>query len=374
MDAHDPRALIEAAEQEAGAGNYSSAEHLLREAASLQETQLGPLHPDLANTLNNLAIVCEMANKPADAERCYRRAYSIAVTTLEPHHPFVATSRQNLVDFWHARGMHGELPKPEPTTTASDEHASMQRPLDDRSWPSASRPPEPSFGKSSRAIALGAVAVGVVLFALFLSLRPRVSTQEQTQSATEHRVGSPSENATPAAAPPAAAEPIPAPDDRAANSKDADGTIESSEGAVASDRMPAPAETPARADTPVPAPASPATTADTTQAAASLPNAGTAQLCTNLSTSTWSCDRAVSPLTPGPVVFYTRVTSETDTMVEHRWYRGEKLEQAVALRIRANSGPGYRTYSRRTVDRGDWRVELRSQDGSVLHEERFVVQ
>ena len=138
MDAHDPRALIEAAEQEAGAGNYSSAERLLHEAASLQETELGPHHPDLANTLNNLAIVCEMANKPADAERCYRRAYSIAVATLEPHHPFVATSRQNLVDFWHARGMHGELPKPAPTTTASDEHASVPAPVDDRSWPSAS--------------------------------------------------------------------------------------------------------------------------------------------------------------------------------------------------------------------------------------------
>ena len=106
---------------------------------------LGPHHPDLANTLNNLAIVCEMANKPADAERCYRRAYSIAVTALEPHHPFVATSRQNLVDFWHARGMHGELPKTAPTTTASDEHASARAPLDDRSWPSASRPSEPQL-------------------------------------------------------------------------------------------------------------------------------------------------------------------------------------------------------------------------------------
>ena len=33
---------------------------LLRQAARLQEASLGPRHPDLANTLNNLGIVCEI--------------------------------------------------------------------------------------------------------------------------------------------------------------------------------------------------------------------------------------------------------------------------------------------------------------------------
>jgi hypothetical protein len=48
----------------------------------------------------------------------------------------------------------------------------------------------------------------------------------------------------------------------------------------------------------------------------------------------------------------------------------------VNLNISANQGPGYRTYSRQTISAeraGNWRVELRSQDGKVLHEERFVV-
>ena len=100
----EPRSIIEAAEQAAAAGNYASAEALLREAALLQEARLGPLHPDLANTLNNLGVVCEINGNPVEAEHCFRRAVAIATTVLEPDHPFVATSRKNLHDFCEARG------------------------------------------------------------------------------------------------------------------------------------------------------------------------------------------------------------------------------------------------------------------------------
>jgi hypothetical protein len=75
--------------------------------------------------------------------------------------------------------------------------------------------------------------------------------------------------------------------------------------------------------------------------------------------------------------FYTQLKSATATTIEHRWYQGDRLRQAVQLRIQANPGDGYRTYSRNTIssDRaGDWRVELRSADGTVLHEERFTVR
>ena len=73
--------------------------------------------------------------------------------------------------------------------------------------------------------------------------------------------------------------------------------------------------------------------------------------------------------------FYTQVKSATATTIEHRWYQGDRLIQAVQLRIQANPGAGYRTYSRHSVSRGpaEWRVELRSADGTVLHEERFTV-
>src|SRR5262249_11512833 len=66
--------------------------------------QFGPFHADLANTLNNLGVIYERANSPAEAELCYRRAYAIATKALEPGHPFVATSRKNLEDFCRARG------------------------------------------------------------------------------------------------------------------------------------------------------------------------------------------------------------------------------------------------------------------------------
>ena len=104
----EARSIIENAEQAAAAGNYSSAEELLRKAATLQEQTLGPDHPDLANTLNNLGVVCEMADNPIDAEHYFRRAYTIATATLAPDHPFVATSSKNLHDFCAARGRPAE--------------------------------------------------------------------------------------------------------------------------------------------------------------------------------------------------------------------------------------------------------------------------
>ena len=114
----EARSIIENAEQAAAAGNYASAEDLLREAAALQEQTLGPHHPDLANTLNNLGVVCEMTDNPIDAEHYFRRAYAIATATLAPDHPFVATSSKNLHDFCAARGRPAELPPSPPAVAA----------------------------------------------------------------------------------------------------------------------------------------------------------------------------------------------------------------------------------------------------------------
>jgi len=101
----------------------------------------------------------------------------------------------------------------------------------------------------------------------------------------------------------------------------------------------------------------------------------TSQLCRTFSTSgTWRCDPVGQSVAPGPIVFYTRVRSRRDAAVVHRWYQGDTLRQSVTLDIRANATEGYRTYSRLTVDDGDWRVEVRSVDGSLLHEQRFIVR
>ena len=106
-----------------------------------------------------------------------------------------------------------------------------------------------------------------------------------------------------------------------------------------------------------------------------MPTVITAQLCTAL--RVWRCEAADSQVPPGPMFFYTQLKSATATTIEHRWYQGDRMRHAVQLRIEANPGAGYRTYSRNTIssDRaGEWRVELRSADGAVLYEVRFTVR
>jgi hypothetical protein len=109
------------------------------------------------------------------------------------------------------------------------------------------------------------------------------------------------------------------------------------------------------------------------------PLVATAQLCKDFSTGgdDWHCVPPTLPVGQGPLVFYTRLKSPMATTIQHRWYRDDRLRQAVELPIRANTTAGYRTYSRQTVDNrgaGNWRVELRTKDGVLLHEEHFVVR
>jgi hypothetical protein len=101
-----------------------------------------------------------------------------------------------------------------------------------------------------------------------------------------------------------------------------------------------------------------------------------AEVCRTLSTSgrNWRCEPIGDSVAPGRVVFYTRLKSTRNAAVMHRWYRGGTLRRSVRLTTRANANEGYRTYSRQTVDKGEWRVELTSADGDVLHEKRFVVR
>jgi hypothetical protein len=103
----------------------------------------------------------------------------------------------------------------------------------------------------------------------------------------------------------------------------------------------------------------------------------TVQLCRTFSASgtNWRCDPVDGAVSPRQLVLYTRVKSPRDTVVVHRWYRGQALRQSARLQVRANTNEGYRTFSRLTVDgTGDWRVEVRDADGDMLHEQRFTVR
>ena len=105
-----------------------------------------------------------------------------------------------------------------------------------------------------------------------------------------------------------------------------------------------------------------------------------AQLCTALArrgSPDWQCTPADGDLRPGTFFFYTRLLSGASTTVEHRWYWDGRMHQAMKLRIAANPGSGYRTFSSNTVSverAGEWRVELRAADGTVLQDRRFVIQ
>ena len=58
-------------------GKYADAEGLHKRALAIQEKALGADHPDVARTLNNLAVVYEAQGKYADAEGLYKRALAI---------------------------------------------------------------------------------------------------------------------------------------------------------------------------------------------------------------------------------------------------------------------------------------------------------
>ena len=356
--ADDPRAILNEAEEAVGRNDHASAERLLRQALALQENTVGPQHPEVAKTLNNLAIICEMTGKPADAEVCYRRAYDIAKAALPADDPLVVTSRQNLEEFCTAKDFATEraavisvpLPSPPPASSPPPSRAEPAPSPPVVRTPSrpvsvaprrASLPVPESGGSSSRII------VGVLSVAALLLMIVAVWWFAGRRSPEPAAAVSPSEPALPPAAPVSAP---PAPSDQVREPEP-----------VASALPPA-------AATPEPAPET-------------VPSAATtvvsAQVCRSLSrTGAWECEAATGTQAPGTMYFYTRVASAGDTVVEHRWYRGDLLHQRVPLRIRANQS-GFRTYSRTTVspDRaGNWKVELRSSDGQVLHEEVFSVR
>jgi DUF2914 family protein/tetratricopeptide repeat protein len=311
----DPWSIIEEAKQAATEGHYIAAEALLREAAAAQEASLGPLHPDLANTLNNLGIVCEMNDHPADAERCFRRAVTIATTVLEPDHPCVVMSRQNLRDFCAARGRPIELPLLPPAPTRAIEPKASRR---------APR-------KSAGPIALNALGPVLMLAMILAATLTRVGSTERAVSPPT-AVALPEETTTP--------------------------------GASALDSVP-------RASTADPV----RTTITETPSAPTQPTVIKAELCITL--EDWLCEPADLPVTAGPLFFYTQVKSTRQTMIQHRWYRDDRLTQSVDLPIQASPAVGYRSFSRLTMDResaGSWRIELRSEDGALLHEERFTVR
>jgi Protein of unknown function (DUF2914)/Tetratricopeptide repeat len=423
------RSILDSAERAASAQDFASAEHYLRQAAAIQEAQLGPTHPELANTLNNLGIVFERLGKPADAETSYRRAYAIATTTLPPDDPLVMTSGQNLKDFCAASGRAFEVAPPAPVAATPPAPA-----------PAPAAPSSPVSVTAQKLVAAAPSSPVAVTAPKPVSVTPSspvAATAQKPVSVKAPRAGR--------VAPSPASRPV-APDTRAAAPAVVRSAIRAEPVATTSRRRSyliwigfasaivilafawltsVSRSALDRADTPPASAVAPAPPAETAAAAAQEPSrkapgsvrqepalsrsapsaAGSAaetvppaatvapngppasggpvslveaKLCRPLSLSDWQCTPATPPAAPGDrMFFYTRVKAGRDTTVQHRWYVNNGLLQSVNLRIRANSAAGFRTYSRNTVpaeSRGTWRIELRDADGALLHEERFVVQ
>lgn len=93
-----------------GQGRYAEAEPLLRRALAIAEKALGPEHPHVAMSLNNLAGLYEAQGRYAEAEPLFRRSLGIREKVLALQHPDVADSLLKEIRpppiqvYWHFRG------------------------------------------------------------------------------------------------------------------------------------------------------------------------------------------------------------------------------------------------------------------------------
>jgi tetratricopeptide (TPR) repeat protein len=65
-------------------GHYAEAEPLYRRSMAIREKTLGPDHPDVATSLNNLAGLLRTTGRYADAEPLYQRSLRIAQHASDP--------------------------------------------------------------------------------------------------------------------------------------------------------------------------------------------------------------------------------------------------------------------------------------------------
>ncbi|MEE3719016.1 tetratricopeptide repeat protein [Tumidithrix elongata RA019] len=85
-------------------GNYPAAEPLYKRALVIREKALGADHPDVATSLNNLALLYQAQGNYLDAEPLYKRALAIDEKSLEADHPLISISLNNLAGLYYSQG------------------------------------------------------------------------------------------------------------------------------------------------------------------------------------------------------------------------------------------------------------------------------
>jgi CHAT domain-containing protein/Tfp pilus assembly protein PilF len=84
------------------------AEPLYQRALAIREKSLGPEHRDVAQSLNNLALLYIKMGDYAKAEPLQQRALAIQEKSLGPEHPDVAASLSNLADLYCEKGAYAK--------------------------------------------------------------------------------------------------------------------------------------------------------------------------------------------------------------------------------------------------------------------------
>ena len=85
-------------------GLYSEAESLLQQALTIRKRVLGSNHPDVAQSLNDLAWLYNAQGKYVQAEPFFLHALAIRVQVLGPNHPDVTQSLHNLATLYRNQG------------------------------------------------------------------------------------------------------------------------------------------------------------------------------------------------------------------------------------------------------------------------------
>jgi tetratricopeptide (TPR) repeat protein len=85
-------------------GQYSQAVSLAEEALELARQVWGEEHPNIATSLNNLAVLYKLQGSLAEVEPLYQEALAMRKRLFPTHHPDVATSLNNLAFLYKSQG------------------------------------------------------------------------------------------------------------------------------------------------------------------------------------------------------------------------------------------------------------------------------
>jgi tetratricopeptide (TPR) repeat protein len=94
------------------AGKFAEAVPLAQRVLAIREKALGADHPDVAASLNNLALLYANQGRYADAEPLYKPALAIREKALGPNHPDIAQSLNNLALLYHNQGRYADAEPP----------------------------------------------------------------------------------------------------------------------------------------------------------------------------------------------------------------------------------------------------------------------